>query len=135
MAKITIAGEAVVVTSSCKLEDLKQVAKYRPEALTLFGGEDGKEPIFRVAVVEHGAGSIGKYGAEFSTHTHDDEKLASVTLVFPDGFSGGDIKECVSDQLGSAILNLNKLEATIPGVLEEIAAEKAQILENISVAQ
>ena len=42
MAKITIAGDAVVVTSALKLEDIKTIEKYRRNALVLKGGEDGK---------------------------------------------------------------------------------------------
>lgn len=42
MAKITIAGDAVVITSSLKLDDIKTIAKYRPKALTLMGGDDGQ---------------------------------------------------------------------------------------------
>ena len=57
MSKAIIAGEAVVVTSSMKLEDLETIAKYRPEALTLKGGEDGKEPIFAISITK-GAGDI-----------------------------------------------------------------------------
>ncbi len=134
MSKITISGEAVVVTSSVKLEDYEKVAKYRPDALVLKGGEDGKEPIFRVGVVRSGAGSIGKYGAEFATATHDDEKLACITMLFT-GSSDADIKETVADEIGAAVLNLNKLEATIPAVLSEIKAEKDRILASITVAQ
>ena len=37
--------------------------------------------------------------------------------------------------LGAAIINLNKLEEKLPTVLEEIAAEKANVLSNITVAQ
>lgn len=134
MAKITIAGEAIVVTSAVKLEDYRKVAKYRPKALTLLGGEDGKEPIFRAGVSNGGAGTIGKYGAEFATATHDEQKLASITLVYT-GEAGNDIKETVADEIGPAVMLLNKLEATLPDVLAEIDAEKAQILENITVAQ
>lgn len=132
MAKITIAGEAVVITSAMKLEDIKNVKKYRPDALVLKGGEDGKEPIFRLGVCS-GAGNISKYGAEFGSETHDDEKKAVMTLICD--CHDGDIKEVVADTIGAYVLNLNKLEATLPGVLEEIAAEKEQILSNISVAQ
>lgn len=132
MAKITIAGDAVVITSAMKLEDIKNVKKYRPDALVLKGGEDGKEPIFRLGVCS-GAGSISKYGAEFGSETHDDEKKAVMTLICD--CHDGDIKEVVADTIGAYVLNLNKLEATLPGVLEEIAAEKEQILSNISVAQ
>ena len=132
MAKIVIAGEAVVVTSAIKLEDLRKVAKYRPEALVLKGGEDGKEPIFRIGVCS-GTGKINKYGAEFGAETHDDAKLATITLV-TDALEG-DIREAVAEAIGASILNLNKLEETIPAVLAEIDAEKAAILGNITVAQ
>jgi len=132
MAKIVIAGEAVVVTSAIKLEDLRKVAKYRPDALVLKGGEDGKEPIFRIGVCS-GTGKINKYGAEFGAETHDDAKLATITLV-TDALEG-DIREAVAEAIGASILNLNKLEETIPAVLAEIDAEKAAILGNITVAQ
>lgn len=131
MAKITIAGEAVVITSSMKLEDLRKIAKYRPDALTLKGGEDGKEPIFCVCVTK-GTGSINNNGASFSSATHDDQKLATITMMASED---GDIKEAVAEKYGVPVLNLNKLEATLPAVLAEIDAEKASILENITVAQ
>lgn len=133
MAKITIAGEAVVITSTVKLEDYRKVQKYRPKALVLMGGEDGKEPVFAVSV-KSGTGTIGKYGVEFCSATHDEEKLASITIVNPyDGT--GDIKDAVAENLGPVVMQLNKIEAGIPAVLAEIDAEKAAILENISVAQ
>ena len=128
MAKITIAGDAAVVTSAMKLEDIKTIEKYRPKELVLKGGEDGKEPIFAVGTT-NGAGNINSFGAE----TRDDEKLACITL-FLDGVTG-DVKDWVADRLGAAIINLNKLEEKLPAVLDEIAAEKANVLSNITVAQ
>ena len=131
MAKVIIAGDAVVITSDVKLEDIKLVKKYRPEALTLFEGEGKeKEAVFRIGI---GCGGIGKYGAEFDAETRDDEKLATLTTLIPAGTA--DAKAYVSDTFGRAILKLNKLEATLPGVIEEIAAEKAAIEANITVAQ
>ena len=132
MAKIIIAGDAVVVTSAIKLEDLRNIKKYRPTALVLKGGEDGNEPIFAINVT-NGNGDINQYGASFGAATRDDEKLATITLVAP-GVEG-DIKEFVADKLGSALINLNKLEETLPGVIQSIASEKAQIMDNISIAQ
>ena len=132
MAKVTIAGDAVVVTSAIKLEDLRNIKKYRPAALILKGGEDGKEPIFAINVT-NGNGDINQYGASFGAATRDDKKLATITLVAP-GVEG-DIKEFVADKLGSALINLNKLEETLPGVVQSIAAEKAQVMGAISVAQ
>ena len=133
MAKITIAGDAVVVTSTRKLEDIKTIAKYRPKALTLMGGEDGKEPVFAIGVTD-GAGNINAVGASFGRESYDDNKLACVTM-FTGAAVTGDAKEWVADHLGSAIISLNKLEQTLPAVLAEIAAEKAQVMSNITVAQ
>lgn len=133
MAKITIAGDAVVVTSALKLEDIKTVAKYRPKALTLMGGEDGKEPVFAVGVTE-GAGNINAFGASFGRETYDDQKHACITLCTGMAVTG-DVKEWVADHIGSAIINLNKLEEALPAVLEEIANEKARVMSNITVAQ
>ena len=132
MAKIVIAGEAVVITSAVKLEDIRKVAKYRPEALILKGGEDGKEPIFRLGVT-NGAGKINKYGAEFGAETRDENKFATLTMCL-DGVTG-DVKEAVAEAIGVSILNLNKIEETIPAVIAEIDAEKNDILSNISIVQ
>lgn len=133
MAKITIAGDAVVVTSALKLEEIKTIEKYRPNALILRGGEDGKEPIFAIGVT-NGAGNINEIGASFGRESHDEEKLAVITMC-TNGAVAGDIKEWVADHIGGAIISLNKLEAQLPDVLAEIAAEKAAVLSNITVAQ
>ena len=130
MASIKIAGQAIVVTSSMALEDLKTIKKFRPDALILRGGEDGKEPIFALSV---GEGSINKVGASFNQATRDDAKLATLTMTTT--YTGEDMVGFVSDTLGSAIINLNKLEETLPAVLEEIEEEKARIAANITVVQ
>lgn len=132
MAKVVIAGNAAVITSAMKLEDLRTIAKYRPEALTLRGGDDGKEPIFAICLT-NGNGKIDKLGVSFGTATRDDEKLATLTLFLSN--VDGDVKEYVTDKLGSALINLNKLEETLPDVLAEIASEKAIVMEAITVAQ
>ena len=47
----------------------------------------------------------------------------------------GDVKEWVADRVGGAIINLNKLEEKLPRVLEEISRQKADVMNNITVAQ
>ena len=132
MPKVTIAGDAVVVSSSMKLEDLKTIAKYRPKALTLMGGDNGKEPVFAIGITS-GPGSINNFGVSFGRESHDEQKLATVTMVLKG--ATGDVAEHVADVLGAALISLGKLEAQLPAVLEEIAAEKADVLSNITVAQ
>lgn len=128
MAKITIAGKAVIVTSELKLEDIKTVEKYRPKALTIYGGEDGKDPIF---VIKTGVcGGINKYGACFADATRED-KLATITLVTD--YDEDNIEEYVADLLGSAIINLNALEETLPEVISDISAEREKVMNNITV--
>ena len=130
MAKIVIAGDAVVVKSTLNLEDIKTIAKYQPKALTLMGGEDGKEPIFAVGVSTD-AGDITVHGASFGRA--DGEGKATITMVTP-GVPTEKAKEWVADKLGAAITNLNALEAKLPSVLEGIAAQRATVMENITVA-
>lgn len=131
MAKITVAGDAVVITSAMKLEDIKTIEKYRPSALTLMGGEDNKEPIFAVGTTR-GTGTISKFGASFGGETHDEQKLATITLC-ASGVTG-DITDWVADNIGVAIINLNRLEDRLPAVLRGIADEKAEVVSNIVVA-
>lgn len=133
MAKVTIAGNAVVVTSDVKLEDLYTIKKYRPAALTLMGGKENEEEIFTIDVGDEGCGDINVYGAYFCDETHDEAKKACITMCL--GGVAGDIKEFVADQLGGALMNLGKLENILPGVLENIKAEKQAIMANITVAQ
>ena len=133
MAKIIVAGEAVVITSSMKLTDLETIKKYNPKALVLMGGEDGKEPVFCIGVNRGKTGSINQFSVDFGAETRDDKKLATMTLM-TSGVTG-DVKEFVADKYGAALMLLNKLEATLPAALEAIAADKNAILENITVSQ
>lgn len=129
MAKITVMGDAVVITSALKLEDLANIAKYRKKSLILKGGEDGKEPIFGICVKEGSVGSIDANGAVFGRA--DTNGKAMITLV-----KTGDpatVKARLADELGGALMNLNKLESQLAGVVSEIAADKATVLDSISV--
>lgn len=131
MAKITIAGDAVVITSAMTLEDISTIKKYCPKALILMGGEDGKDQVFAINVGERG--DVNKYGVVFAKETRNDDKFATVTTTV--NYTGTNIKEYVADKFGVVIANLNRLEATLPAVLEEIANEKAEIMNNITIAQ
>ena len=131
MARVTIAGDAVIVKSTLKLEDIRTIQKYNPKALTLMGGEDGKEPIFAIGVT-NGPGNINDVGASFGSESHDDEKFAVITMVI--NGATGDVKEWVADRIGGAIMKLNALEEKLPAVLAELAEQKAAVMEAITVA-
>lgn len=132
MAKITVVGDAIVVTSIFSLEEIKMIEKYRPDDLIL-KSDDGNEPIFKIGVKTTSGGTLNKYGAEFATETHDDNKKAVITM-FISGDSAN-IKDKIVEELGQPIINLNKLEAKLPNVLREIKEEHEKILENIEIVQ
>jgi len=132
MSKITIAGNATVVTSTLKLEELATIKKYRPKALILMGGENNKEEIFRIDVGTSGCGEMNQYGAYFCNVTPDDKGLACITMC-NNGVAGDKIKEHVAEALGVAVIYLNKLEEALPAVLEEIKTEKAAVMGAITV--
>ena len=131
-ATIAVVGEAVVITSNLLLEDIKSVAKYRPEKLQLKGGADGKEVVFVIGVASNARGSINSVGAEFGNIPQDDTGCATITINRP-RVDGMGTKEAVAERIGTAILDINKMEAILPAVIEEIANEKAAIMENITV--
>lgn len=134
MAKIVITGNAVVITSAMKFEDILKIKKSSPDALILKGGEDGKEPVFAIGISDrYGSGNINMYGVTFDSETRDQQKLATLTMLT--NYSGDNIESYIVDELGTAITNLNKLEETLPAVLEEISAARAEILSNITVTQ
>ncbi len=128
MSKIAVAGNAVVVTSKMSLEDIKTLEKYRPSALKLMGGENGKEELFRVMSTK-GMGEIDSCGAAFGQCTHDEAKNACITLVFDK--VEGDLKEVIADKLGAAKTKLDQIEETVPAVLAEVKAERAAIMDGI----
>lgn len=132
MAKVTIAGKAVVITSALKLSDLENIKKYNDKALVLMGGEDGKDPIFGIGVVRGSTGKVGAAGVEFGEETHDDDKLATMTLMTPGDVK--DVKEYVADKYGAALMNLAKLEEQLPAVIASIAADKQAVMDSITVA-
>ena len=131
MAKIVKFGEAVVITSAAKLEDLKKIAKYNPDALVLKEeNEEGmKEPVFSVGISGNRSGSVGKYGIEFGGC--DEQGYAQVTLDYTGPVAG--VKEALADSLGRQIVQLNKLEAGLDGVLRQIDEDVAAIMANIEV--
>ena len=132
MANIKKFGQAVVITSAAKLEEIKKIAKYNPDALVLKKeNEDGvKEPVFCVGIsAKDRSGSVGTYGIEFGSA--DENGYAQVTL----DYTGPDVgvKEALADSLGRQIVMLNALEATFGDALEQIDRDVAAIMTNIEV--
>ena len=120
-AHVDISGASAVLVSNVALEDWERVEKYAPEALKIVD-EDG-EAIFKVQTC-CGGGSINKYGVCFGTYTNEGGK-ATVTVLLDEEVD--DKVAAVKEIMGSALLDLNEIEATIPDVLKEIGEKEAEI--------
>ena len=114
-ATIYIIGAAAVLVSGVKLDDWKLVEKFAPEALN-FIDEDSGEIAFRITC-RSGMGSVNQYGVCWGSHTSD-EGYATVTLLLDEDVE--DKQEAVMEVIGPAMMYLEVIEDTIPGVLAEI---------------
>lgn len=129
-AVIKIAGAAVVVESAHSLEDLKKVEKYRPDALHLYEGEGlNRRDVYCICSTK-GNGTINSVGAEFGEVTTEGGK-ATITIPLPEGTK--DPKKWVEDNIGVAILKLNKIEAQYAPALAEVDEEQAAVRAAITV--
>ena len=126
MAKITIAGDAIVVTSALTLKELATLEKYNPKALSLY---EDKEETFRVCT---GGNSISEYGACFGSETHDEAKKATITLEIPRGVQ--DAKEYAVELVGGAVMNLDEVEKQANTALETVKANMDKVRESIQMA-
>ena len=128
MARILIAGDAVVVESALTNGQLKMVEKYRPDSLAI-KNEDG-EVEFAVATAPKGL--VSSFGVSFCTCGKADNAKASVTMPLPAGTA--DAKAYVSDTYGPAVRKLAEIEAGYEAAKSAIDADKAAIDAMITVA-
>ena len=127
-AKISVKAGVAFVESAMKLSDVKTLAKYAPKALSLMS-DDGKSEVFKVGVTS-GSGSVNAYGVSFGTGVTKDGN-AVVTMMIPEGTENP--KAWVMDKVGSAILNLGKVEKQAEKSLASVAADLSAIEDTITV--
>jgi len=127
MSKFVVAGDAVVVTSAVKFDDIVALKKYRPEALCL-KDEEGRV-IFKVGI--GATGGVSDFGITFTSESNDDKGFAQVTIIAPD--HDGDAKAAVVDSHFVAIEKLEKLEKHIAEELASVEEMKKKISESVSV--
>ena len=130
-ATIKIAGSACIVESAHKLEDIRLLEKFRPNALALFEGENGKkEMTFRVGAAKTGNGSINSVGATFGSQPTGAGK-AAITMIIPEGVT--DPKKWAADTIGVSIIKLNAVESQFEAALAEVKTEQEAVNNAITV--
>lgn len=123
---IKVLAQNAVIASSFERKQIEEIVKYRPKAMKLIDPET-KDELFAVALTT-GDGRIGKNGAEYGTGKANGK--ACISLKIPDD---KDVREYIEETVGVSILNLQKVEDQWADALQEIAAEKAAVLDTIEV--
>lgn len=127
MAKMKVLGQAAVITSSITGEVFDKVCKYAPQALTI----QEKIDDFMTTVFAVGFGKTVVNQNKICFNTVDESDCLEVTIMLPEGKTGDDMKTYVYDTYGKALNNLIKVEAQIPGALEQIDADIREIQSHI----
>ena len=124
-ASIKVLAGTAVIESEFTPEEIQEIQKYRPKAMKLV--DEKENPIFTVAKVAKGNGSINSIGAEFGVAKTNAGK-ACIKLEIPDGEKA---KDYIEEKVGVSILNLQRVESCWAGTLEAIKAEKDAVLGTI----
>lgn len=137
MAKLTVLGDSIVVTSSLKMKDLKMSEKFRPETLILSEKDrnDRWIEMFRVKTTSDPAisGSITDCGAIFNNETHDDNGFATLTLPCVAHGTSEEVKDSILEHFSRALARLNRIELQIAESLEGVRQEKAELEGSITI--
>ena len=111
--QVKTAGQAMVIVSGIKTEDLKKAEKFRPEALVLKDKDD--EPVFAVATGK-------KSSIEYNSITFGEEE---------NGFAAATIypveREKIKEDYAFILISLKKVEAQLEAAMTEIAEDAAAV--------
>ena len=126
--KISVNGNALVLTSDIKAEGIALIKKVNPNALTL-KDKDGND----VFSVGYGAnGGVNKNGVTFNGKTRDEDEFATLTLSVPADTK--DAEKFVADTILPVWENLTKVGAQIVEATEAYTEQKAALLEVTDIA-
>ena len=131
MASIKVVGDAVVITSALKLEDIKLLQAARPKALEVSQDDDGKKKLLFRLGAGNGKGSVTEFGIVFGRVTNDGQGFAQYTQEISAGDK--DVKEYVAELFGMPVMYLNELEKTLPDVIAEIKRQHQDVLDSIEL--
>lgn len=128
MANVKIVGNAVVLTSELKAEELSTVKKFTKDGLKL-KDEKGNE-IFAIAYTP-GCSAISDYGVNYGEVNA--EGYAQATFVMDENVKAEDRMATVLDNYAIAIGNLKTLETYIREAVTGITKTVEEIKDSIEV--
>jgi len=128
--RITVLGDALVVTSSLTVEEIEMLKKYDPDALKLFDA-DGNQT-FGVGY-SSGNGNLTKKGVTFGATSNGGFATLSVTLEGTEGMTADALKETVADILGEIPVKLAAVEQAAPAKLAEVREARTTLINSINI--
>jgi len=129
MTEIKVCGNAMVVTSGLKLEEIKDLAKANPKSLKIID-EETKDEIFAIGVTAKPSLTVS--GACFTNKNNDG--YAQMTLELPTELETNDAKKkYIVDNYTGIITNLNALEEAASQDVAVLNETKADLEENIEI--
>lgn len=129
MSKTKICGNAVVITSALKAEEIRKVKKFTKSGLKL-RDEKGNE-IFAIDFSAGYGGSISEHGVVYSEVNA--EGYAQLSLLLDEHTPAENRAETILDNYAIALGNLNTLENYIRETATELESTIAGISESIEV--
>ena len=127
--RIALVGDALVLTSTLKVEEIELLKKYKPDALKIKDAEGND--VFAIAYKD-GCPGINNKGITFSGESRDGNGYATLTANL-DLNEGEDPKEAVADIIGTPAVKVNEIEAAAPAALAEVLAARAALIDSITV--
>lgn len=130
--KTKIVGQAAVITSELKVEQIKKLARYNPKALRVIegSGKDATEK-FMVGFSEGASGAASKCGITFNATTTDG--FAQVTLPIPGNVEADKRAAWAEDSLGMVAFNLRIVEEQAASALADVDGKLAAFTSNLVV--
>lgn len=120
--KASVKSNILFITSKYSIDDLKKVAKYRPDALKLFEGE-GDEKHTVAAICVGSKASVAPNGIVFAPVGGTTGK-AVVTMDLPvECDTDEKVRKHIHEKVGMSIINGTKIEAQVAAALTSINAD------------
>lgn len=129
MSKVKIVGNAVVITSDLKVEEILKVKKFTKSGLTL-KDEKGND-IFAIDYCPGANGSISEHGVVYAETNAED--YAQLSLLLAEDVKAEDRMDVILDNYAIALGNLKTLETYIREAATELNATVENIKDGIEV--
>ena len=132
MAKITVNGDALTITTNITIEQYDKVMNFNPDLLKL-KDEDGNE-FFRVAYTPFTKGDCSKYGITLASSTPEGKMfLTTENVVVGMHTSYEEERKTIIEKYARIINNINMVEAAIASADESMTELENAITDRVSI--